>query len=170
MTYISIGYNCNPRLYMKYSLKITKSNGYNTCPFDLCITPFESLYKCIETDFLYFFDDLKLITGENAKGDRSFCGPGGLNITNSYGMTFNHEGSTHSHLFQEGRNDDDFYHRNNFQKFRERYEKRIQNFKNYLKSEKDITFVFHSYTDEQINRLKKLLIIRYTNDFNFIRV
>ena len=42
--YISIGSQCWPRTY----------NGYKSFPFDLCITPAEALYKCIETDFKFF--------------------------------------------------------------------------------------------------------------------
>uniref|UniRef100_A0A6C0BA46 Uncharacterized protein n=1 Tax=viral metagenome TaxID=1070528 RepID=A0A6C0BA46_9ZZZZ len=53
--YISLGYNCDSRMYIKNKLNLTKQNGYKTCPFDLCITSFESLCKCIETDFQHFF-------------------------------------------------------------------------------------------------------------------
>ena len=81
--FISIGNNCNPRLFLKKKLKITRENGYKTCPFDLCITSFESLYNCIETDFQYFFDNLHLIYGTNAKGLRdSSCGKGEKDLTN----------------------------------------------------------------------------------------
>lgn len=52
--YISLGYNCEPRIYIKGNLKISKSLGYKTCPFDLCVTNFDSLYNCIKTDFQYF--------------------------------------------------------------------------------------------------------------------
>ena len=45
--YISLGYNCDPRIHIKYSVGLSKEYGYNTCPFDLCITSFESLCKCI---------------------------------------------------------------------------------------------------------------------------
>jgi hypothetical protein len=170
MKYISIGYNCNPRIHIRNSLQISKSNGYKTCPFDLCVTPFESLYKCLETDFLYFFDDLRLISGSNACGDRPLCGKGGNNITNYYGITFNHEGSTHSHMFNEGKNDDEFYIRNDFQKFKERYTERIKNFKEYLKTSKNITFIYHSYTSEQIRSLNELLVKLYSNDFSYLAI
>ena len=57
--HISIGHNCNPRIYLKNVLKYTYADGYKSCPFDLCITPFNSLYEAIKTDFEYFFDDLQ---------------------------------------------------------------------------------------------------------------
>jgi hypothetical protein len=97
--YISLGYNCSPRIYIKKSLGKSKKNGYNSCPFDLCITNFNALCKCIEDDFKHFFDNLRLIPGINAKGDRSKCGKGGRNITNYYNIIFNHESTTHSHMF-----------------------------------------------------------------------
>ena len=49
--YISIGHNCNPRVYLKNAFNFSKLNGYKSCPFDLCITPYSSLYDCIETVF-----------------------------------------------------------------------------------------------------------------------
>jgi hypothetical protein len=127
--YISLGYNCGPRIYMKTDLHINMATGYLTCPFDLCITKFDALYNCIETDFKYFFDELKLIPGGNADGDRSLCGPGGMNITNYYNIIFNHEGSTHSHLFKTETNNDLFYIQNDYEEFKKRYTARITNFK-----------------------------------------
>ena len=100
--FISLGWNCDGRFYIKNNLKLSSNNGYKTCPFDLCMTSYDSLYRCIETNFDHFFDDLRLIPGENANGDRTNAGVGKLNITNSYNMIFNHEGSTHSHLFKNG--------------------------------------------------------------------
>ena len=41
-----------------------------------------------------------------------------MNITNFYNIVFNHEGSTHSHLFNIGKNDDLFFIRNNFEEFK----------------------------------------------------
>jgi hypothetical protein len=147
-SYVSIGWNCNPRVFIKNNLKMTKSSGYKTGPFDLCVTQFPALVKCINSNFANFFDNLRLIPGENAPGDRTGCGPGGNNITNAYGMIFNHEGSTHSHMFSEGKNDDDYYIRNNFQKFKERYIKRINNFRNYIKFSREIVLIFNKHPDE----------------------
>lgn len=141
--YISLGYNCSPRGYIKHTLGITKGNGYLSCPFDLCITPFESLYKCIETDFKYFFDDLRLIPGMCADGRPSNDVENKQNITNYYNIIFNHEGSTHSHLFDMGKNDDLFYIRNDFEKFKERYSARINNFRNYMKEYDHIIFIIN---------------------------
>ncbi len=71
-----------------------------------------------------------------------------MNITNAYCMIFNHEGSTHSHMFIEGKNDDEYYIRNNFEKFRERYTNRINNFRNYINSSDEIVLIFSRYPDD----------------------
>jgi len=109
-----------------------KKNGYKSCPFDLCITPFNALCKILENDFSTFFDGLKIIEWHN----------GTTAITNKCGIIFNHEGGGHSHLFKVGRNYDTFFSKHNFKEFRIRYTRRIQNFQNYLKKANNITFVY----------------------------
>lgn len=161
--YISLGYNCAPRIYMKNSLELTKGIGYQSCPFDLCITPFNGLYDCLESNFAFFFNELKLVDGCNAEGDRSLCGSGNKNIVNLYSIIFNHEGSTHSHLFKTGRNDDEFYIRNDFEEFKKRYSKRIKNFYSNINSSNCITFICHGYTEEQVDKLLILLRHKFPN-------
>ena len=141
---ISIGVNCYPRIFIK-NIGFSKNNGYKSCPFDLCITPFNSLKKCLEDDFFHFYDGLNLIPGINGKGDRTLSGKGFENITNYYGMVFNHESPTHSHLFKDGQNDDNFYIRNDFLEFKKRYNTRINNFRNYLDEYDNICFVYTRY-------------------------
>jgi hypothetical protein len=161
--YISLGWNCSPRYYIR-DIGMSRSNGYRSCPFDLCMTSFAGLCKCIETDFKYFFNDLALIPGGNAEGDRSKCGVGGINITNHYQMIFNHEGSTHSHLFKDGINDDLFYIRNDFEQFRNRYEIRIQNYNKYISENHNITFVYRNHNNEyDVILLHQLLREKYPN-------
>lgn len=163
--YISIGNNCYPRIYIKNNLNMSKEGGYKTCPFDLCVNTYDSVYKSIETDFSLFFENLRLKEGSiNADGDRSKCGPGGNNITNAYGTIFNHEGSTHSHIFKEGRNDDDYYIRNDFEMFRKRYSQRIANWKNYINTYKNIVFVCHKYTSQQVENLTELFKNKYKDN------
>jgi hypothetical protein len=141
---------CGPRIHIKHRLHLSNHSGYKSCPFDLCITSYDALYKCIKDDFKNFFD-LSISPGMNADGDRSKCGIGLRNITNSYGIVFNHEGATHSHLFNEGRNDDDFYIRNDFEKFKQRYTQRIQNFHNYMHEYDKIVLVHHNFNNARYN-------------------
>ena len=140
--YISLGYKCDPRVVIKNVYGFSKKNGYKSCPFDLCITPFNALCKILENDFSTFFDGLKIIEWHNGTGDRSSSGPGNTAITNKDGIIFNHEGGGHSHLFKQGRNDDTFYSKHNFKEFRNRYINRIQNFQNIVKNSNNIIFVY----------------------------
>ena len=172
--YISLGYNCDPRIYIKNCLGLDKSNGYNTCPFDLCITSFESLYKCIDTDFQYFFDDLKLIPWGCPPCRPTNDLENKHAITNYYNIIFNHEGSGHSHLFNIGKNDDLFYIRNNFEKFKERYSSRINNFRNYISENPNITFIIKRSSDNDktynLTTLSNLLKTKYNNNIDIIEI
>ena len=157
---LSLGRNCEPREYLKKAYNLSKKNGYNSSPFDLCITSINALYKTLETNFNDFFEGLKIVPWENAEGDRSKAGPGLTCITNENGIIFNHEGSGHSHLFSEGTNQDDFYTRNNFKEFKKRYTNRISNFKNYCKYAKTITFIHnHKIIDEAL--IKNIITNKY---------
>jgi hypothetical protein len=167
--YISLGYNCDPRIYMKNKLNLTKQKGYKTCPFDLCITSFESLCKCIETDFQYFFDDLHLIPWGCADGRNIHDLKNKHAIQNHYNMIFNHEGSGHSHLFKEGKNDDLFYIRNNFEKFKERYSIRLNNFRTYIKNYDNIIFIHKNDANYNQNRLIQLLN-KYNKNIQLVEI
>lgn len=68
--YISLGYNCSPRITIHSKYGFCQEDGYKSCPFDLCITPFYSLCKILENNFSNFFDGLKIIKFDNALGDR----------------------------------------------------------------------------------------------------
>lgn len=95
---------------------------------------------------------------------------GNKNITNHYKIVFNHEGSTHSHMFKEGTNDDLYYIRNNFEQFRKRYEARINNFKYYMENSKKVTFVVHELNKNILfPKLKELINNKYKNiDINYL--
>jgi len=56
-------------------------------------------------------------------------------------MKFNHEGPSHSHLFVEGTYDDWFYVRNDFEKFRERFLRWIENFRKLLAAHDNSTII-----------------------------
>ena len=111
MIYISLGWNCSPAIMRKNIFKQEKKNGYLTQPFDLCVTPYSGLCKCLKDNFAQFFN-LRI---ENY-------------ITmNAYNMWFNHE--------------TEFYQKNNFEEFKKRYENRINNFRKYLTSGQEICFI-----------------------------
>ena len=126
MIYISLGWNCAPAILRKYEFKCSKDNGYKTCPFDLCVTPYQGLIECLKTNFSNFFN-LRIENGI---------------IMNEYNMWFNHEAPM------------ELYANNNFEKFKERYINRINNFNNYITNNNEICFIhsdpFHS-SDEIAN-------------------
>lgn len=157
--FVAVGQNCTPRIYMNQVLGITKNGGYKSCCFDLCVTPFSASMAALGDDFAQFFD-LLIVDGPNAEGDRSLAGPGGRNIANKYGMSFNHEGSTHSHMFTEGKNDDDFYFRDDFMQFRQRYAARVQNFRDAMQHPA-VTLVTHGYDVAQQAELLRLVRHKY---------
>jgi len=157
---ISLGRNCNPRVHIKNKFNLSKNNGYKSCVFDLCITSYESLCSILENNFKNFFDDLKIISWNNAPGNRKLAGTGLTCITNKNGVIFNHEGACHSHLFAEGKNDDEFYTRNNFKEFKKRYTSRISNFRNYCKKSNEITFI-HNHEKFDENLIRNIIINNY---------
>lgn len=83
-------------------------------------------------------------------------------ITNHYNIIFNHEGSGHSHLFNIGKNDDLFYIRNNFEKFKERYTQRINNFRNYINNYDNIIFIHKK--DDRSNNYNPTILINLLKD------
>jgi hypothetical protein len=90
-------------------------------------------------------------------------------------MIFNHEGSTHSHLFKEGKNDDEFYIRDDFKKFKERYSVRIKNFLNYIEENNEIIFIYSSYSgiykEQELEKIYKIFLKKFpTKIFNFITI
>ena len=172
--FISLGRNCDSRVYIKRELGLSKENGYNTCPFDLCMTPFDSLYKCIETDFEYFFHDLRLIPHPCGKDRPKNDCENKHAIINHYNIVFNHEGSLNSHLFKIGKNDDLFYIRNDFEEFKKRYQSRINNFRNYMSECESITFIIKYKEQNRENdliTLTNLLKEKYRNkNINIIEI
>jgi hypothetical protein len=167
--YISLGYNCSPREYIKYHIGLSKEDGYLTCPFDLSITHFDSLYNCIETDFKYFFDNLRLIPDLIEGEDINNCNISSKTITNYYNIIFNHESAIHSNLFKISRDDNLFYIRNNFEELKKRYSQRIENFRYYINNYDNITFIYKNCDDsdknnsEKLEKLKDLLYKKYNN-------
>ena len=58
--FISLGNNCLPRRKLtEYGIKPLKKQGELSCPFDLCVTPIESVKQILENDFSDYFDNLQ---------------------------------------------------------------------------------------------------------------
>lgn len=160
---ISLGYNCDPAQHgVASGLRLRREDGYKTCPFDLMISNYNGIVRCISDDFSDFLniDYLKCIDGV---------------ISNrKYYFYFNHESPAHPFLhttenWAEGNN---HFINNNFKNLISRYEKRINNFRNYLNDSNNyIKFILTSCngddttikTMDDLDELKNVLSIRYPN-------
>lgn len=124
--FVSFGWNCNGAIYRKNVLGLSKESGYKTLPFDIAATSYDGLCNCLEDDFNHFFDDLR-IAEDNV-------------IMNYYGMWFNHESPILQSTFPKNH-----FIVDNYKNFKERYNKRIQNFYDYInqaiEKERVITFI-----------------------------
>jgi hypothetical protein len=100
---ISLGWNCSAAQDgLKLGIRKNKENGYKTCPFDMMISNYIGLCKCIEDDFKYFYDvnylELRpcpIMSGyiPNQKDDEKW-------VYNSYYcFYFNHESPFHGNLY-----------------------------------------------------------------------
>ena len=151
ITGISFGWNCHPAGYgISNGLRATKSNGYQTCPFDEMVTNLPGVLKCIEDDFKYFMDSdyLKIIeapftTGGIVQGER-------LVHNIKYNFFFNHESPGHAGLYlsQNWQGGINHYIDNNFALLKERYNRRVNNFRNYINSGDKIAFIVARYSTD----------------------
>ncbi len=158
---ISLGWNCAPAVHgVHHKIRATKSEGYKTCPFDEMISNYEGVVQCLNDDFQDFFD-LCLLQISN---ESQYC-TGDLLIYNpKYKFLFNHESPGHANLWQiqqwpGGINQ---FVDNKYLCFKERYQKRIENFRNYLQSGEDIHFLISSPNeDDTFDKLRQVLDKKY---------
>lgn len=160
-TGISLGWNCSSAQDgLRLGLRKTKGEGYKTCPFDMMVSNYIGMCKCIEDDFKYFCDpkylELKpcpIMSGHipNQVDDELWV------YNTYYNFTFNHESPFHGKLYLNERWDGPYHFvNNNFDKFIERYERRINNFREYLKSGASIDFILWRYNSEPIELINIL--------------
>lgn len=140
---ISLGWNCHPANYgVENGIRLTKKEGYKTCPFDEMISNYEGVVQCIQDNFQDFLNS-EFLTLYQVPSTSRYCSGDLLLYNTKYKFAFNHESPGHGNLWQMqgwpgGKNhyiDNDFLH------FKERYRKRIENFRTYLQSEKKVTFL-----------------------------
>ena len=146
---ISLGNRCSAAGWaVDNNLRERKENGYKTCPFDLCVTNYKGIVECIKDDFKYLtsqvFLSLEYYGYKNIDVLNSY--PGQLLIYNKkYNFCFNHESPCHGDLFniQKWPNGPTHYIDDNYKFFIERYNIRIENFRNYLNDPNNhIMFLF----------------------------
>jgi len=161
---ISLGDNCYPSQYgVSKGLRTTKKEGYNTCPFDLMQGNYNGMLECIRDDFKHFTDLEKITVIDD-----------GYIVNPHYFFQFNHESPNQGHTLHihEGWAEGErHFSNNNFKHFIERYNTRIQNFRDYLSDSSNhiifiISIFFHPTLvppgeTPDFPQLKEALKIRY---------
>ena len=149
-TGISLGWNCSAAQDgLRLGLRDVKSNGYKTSAFDMMVSNYIGMCKCIEDDFKYFCDPEYLELRDapdmtmhfpNQKGGEQWI------YNTYYNFVFNHESPYHGNLYLNERWDGPFHFvDNNFKNFIERYDTRIDAFRKYIQSGDFINFVLWRY-------------------------
>ena len=141
MTAMSIGFNCFSVRYGVFTgVRPLKSQGYLTTPFDVCVSNYPGVVKCIQERFEFLSDPrfLQLITcnktvGGIMNGER-------LIYNSRYRFIFNHESPDHHELYRSENwpGGQMHYILNNFEFFRKRYEARSLNALNMIINNKRI--------------------------------
>ena len=165
---ISLGYNCSSATYgVNNNIRKTKRDGYKTCPFDMIINNYEGMVQCIDDDFKYFCDTdyLELVHIPETSRWMNTNGDGDYIIYNTkYEFLFNHESPGYDNLFIHERwtGGKPHFINNNYAEFILRYERRIQNFRDYLNSGSHITFILTTKVKDT-SSLESVLRKRYPN-------
>lgn len=146
--FISLGENCfNRTVLTRHHLKSKREQGEKSYPFDLCVCSFSSMKQLIENDFADYFNDLVW----NDKDQ--------LWINSKYDIRYNH---------------DQDCARNNKEKLVERYQRRINNFREIMRDGHEHVFVFSSIRKdvsfEEICRLQKFLQKNCSGKIKFIYI
>lgn len=167
---ISLGWRCeSAQIGVALGLRSTKSEGYNTCPFDLHNSNYPGVIECIKDDFKYLTDPKYLEVREGTFCSEHFATHKSpvkeYQIVNTYyGFLYNHESPGHGNLYLTENWSGGINHfvDNNFEKFIERYDARIKNFRNYLASGDKINFILMRYNSIP-NELCKVVEEKYPN-------
>ena len=133
---ISLGFNCNSAIKgVRRGIRNKKLNGYKTCVFDEMVSNYKGVIECINDDFKYLCDTNYLTL--------KTVGTDVLIYNTKYKFIFNHESPGHSNLYitQKWTKGINHYVMNNYEEFINRYNRRIQNIKELLNSNKHITFI-----------------------------
>jgi len=159
---ISLGRSCLPAAWgVHWNYRDTKENGYTTCPFDMMITNYKGIVKCIAEDFVNYTNP-------------SFLTYDREGIYNSYyDFVFTHEAPGHADLYitENWKGGINHFIDNNYEKLTERYDARINNIRKYLHGNNDITFILQlddSNYDIDCKELKDVLLKYPTISYKII--
>lgn len=164
---ISLGWNCSSAQEgLSLGIRKNKINGYSTCPFDMMISNYIGLCKCIEDDFKYFCDPnyLELRPAPEMSKHIPNQKDGEQWVYNTYyNFVFNHESPYHGNLYLNETWSGPFHFvDNNFDNFIKRYTKRIEDFRNYLNGNNFIDFILVRYNSVPFE-LEKIIKTKHPN-------
>jgi hypothetical protein len=156
---ISLGKDCLPASWgVRNGYRATKAQKYMTCPFDLMVSHYDGMVKCIVENF------------------KNFTNPASLAMVNGvlkntyYNFTFNHEMPYHANLYkiEKWPGGANHFINNNYAHFIARYNNRIKNFRLYLANPNNrITFILFLHNTNILTnncqKLREALLLRYPN-------
>lgn len=160
---ISLGWNCYPAIYgTENGHRKRKQDGYKTCPFDEMISNYEGIVQCIKDDFQDFCNPTYLEL-KKIPSDSKYCKDDILLYHTKYRFLFNHESPGHGNLWLDQKWSGGKYHfiQNHYEKFIERYSRRIHNFKIYLELGEDVVFLIVPSRDDNFQELRDVLSLKY---------
>lgn len=165
---ISLGWNCGPAGWgVDYGFRETKANGYKTGPFDEMVSNIPGMIECIKDDFKYFMDDefleLKKVRRPLIESEETIEDT--LIFNTKYNFYFNHESPGHADLYiqQQWVGGINHYIDNNFRLLKERYNRRVNAFKEYIQqglNGTEIIFIVFRY-NKDIQILDSMLREKY---------
>lgn len=140
---ISLGWNCYTAYRgVDWGYRTRKAQGYKTCPFDEMVTNYEGIVECIN-DKLDLLTDTSYIRVIRLPPDAIHNPNDNLIHHSKYKFWFNHESPGHANLYltQNWPGGKEHYIANNYEKFRERYNRRVENMKRYCTSGERVNFL-----------------------------
>lgn len=156
---ISLGWNCWSAMWGVHNgYREMRSNGYKTCPFDMMVTNYDGMVRCIGNKLADLTDPEQLSIVKIPL--YSIHNPGqNLIFQNKYKFWFNHESPGHADLYiKEGwAGGINHYVDNNYALLRERYDYRVSNFLSYVNSGERITFIITLPPDHKTTELNDVL-------------
>lgn len=150
-TAVSLGYNCRTSsTLVSEGWRPSKADGYNTCPFDLCIAPYDGVVKCIQDKFCDFLNPSYLVMQTVPGALLESAHDEELLYNTKYGFVFLHESPGHANLYETENWPGGKYHfvADNWAEFLLRYGRRIDNFNAYIESGTPIRFAIGSPTSD----------------------
>lgn len=157
---VSIGFNCDSASAgVSEGIRSKRCDGYKTCVFDMIISNLSGVIQCFEDDFRYFCDTDYLQQIKMPDDLPHYCtnDVGEMVIINiKYNFLFNHESTWEYFNIEKWEKGIDHFVMNNYEEFINRFNRRINNLRELLKSGKHITFIL-TRPDTELEDISELV-------------